>query len=196
MKLLEVLSVDYPETEILVSFPNDWLYVVSFPHHETTYYVARRPESHERTKGDHFAGLPRELNLSLGIYKQYQMFQPWPTPLFAAEWDPGKQEGRLLGQVKDQVRFQPVGWSQVWQSPTEAVLWECYVSTWVQQRPGWQEQLATFWQAVERDIAVQRIYTHPHDPAFQQGYTEFLGQLGYGPHPEYAEWWGKTIEQA
>jgi hypothetical protein len=45
--------------------------------------------------------------------------------------------------------------------------------------------------AVERDIGVKRIFTEPREPTFEEGYPEFLQQLGYAPDPNFEQWWSK-----
>jgi hypothetical protein len=51
-----------------------------------------------------------------------------------------------------------------------------------------------FWQVVERDMGVNRIFTQPHEPTFKEGYTEFLSGLGYSPDPDFGHWWSKRSE--
>jgi hypothetical protein len=43
-------------------------------------------------------------------------------------------------------------------------------------------------------MAVNKIFIHPHEPTFEEGYTEFLKSLGYAPDPEFERWWSKLIK--
>ena len=87
-KLITLASSDYPTaSEILVSFPDEWELVRTFHRGEVPLYVAAFPTSHEQTRGDHFFGLPPEINHSLTDYRLYKPFEPWPQPLLQVEWD-------------------------------------------------------------------------------------------------------------
>ena len=87
--------------------------------------------------------------------------------------------------------MQPIGQAQAWTGETFGVLWEGYAFETLRQQPNWQEELALFWRAVENDMQVQTIFTQPHEPAFEEGYTEFLNGLGYAPDPNFERWWRK-----
>jgi len=71
------------------------------------------------------------------------------------------------------------------------VLWECFGFGNQRAQQNWQAELATFWQAVENDMGVRKIFTEPHEPAFEESYTEFLSSLGYTPDPDFERWWSK-----
>ncbi len=43
-------------------------------------------------------------------------------------------------------------------------------------------------------LGVTRIFTHPQDPAFNEGYADFLVDLGYGLDATCSEWWSKYDE--
>jgi hypothetical protein len=79
----------------------------------------------------------------------------------------------------------------MWRGEQAAVLWECYGFEPLRQRANWPENLAAFWQAVERDIGVSRIFTQPQEPTFREGYPAFLSRLGYAPDPDCDRWWSK-----
>ncbi len=79
----------------------------------------------------------------------------------------------------------------MWVGDTYGVLWEDYLFGSEQRQDYWLEKLTQFWQAVEQDIAVRTIFTHPHEPDFAGDYPEFLARLGYEPHPEFTQWWHK-----
>lgn len=82
--------------------------------------------------------------------------------------------------MKDlKIQMQPVGQAQVWRGEREAVLWECYLHE-TARATGWQEELAAFWRAVEKDIAAPKIFTQPQEPTFPEGYQAFLRQLVQG----------------
>jgi hypothetical protein len=83
--------------------------------------------------------------------------------------------------------------AQVWHGDRDAVLWECYMSEQARME-NWQEELADFWQAVERDVGVERFFTQPHEPTFIEGYRKFLRRPGYAPDTTYDSWWSKHLE--
>ena len=61
------------------------------------------------------------------------------------------------------------------------MLWEAYFHETQRRAANWQDDLYEFWRAVEEDMGVARIFTQPHEPTFEQGYTDFLSHLGYAP---------------
>jgi hypothetical protein len=191
-KLTVAAAKDFPGAEILVSFPNEWQLVQRLPPVDLPRYVAGFPPSYEKPRSDHFLGLPPEINRSLTTYRLYKFFEPWPTPLLQVVWDMGQNEGRVLDGCRLRVQLQPLGQAQIWKGETDGVVWEAYAYEMWRQRQGWPEELATFWQAVERDMNVPRIFTQPHEPTFEAGYPEFLSRLGYVPDPEFGRWWCKT----
>lgn len=192
-KLSVTATRDYPGAEILVSFPDKWQLVECLQQADRLHYVAGFPSSYEKPHRDHFLGLSPEINRSLTTYRLYKLFEPWPIPLLQVVWDQGKNEGRVLDGCQLRVQLQPVGQAQIWRGSTEGVLWECYLFESQRQQEDWQEELSSFWQAVERDMKVNRIFTQPHEPTFEPGHTDFLSRLGYAPDPECEHWWSKTI---
>lgn len=190
-KLAVTAAKDYPGAEILVSFPDQWQFVQRLRLTDLPHYVAGFPPTSEKPHRDHFMGLSPDINRSLTIYRLYKLFEPWPTPLLRVVWDGVKDEGRVLDSCRLRVQLHPLGQAQIWTGNTEGVLWECYAfETW-RRRDNWQAELATFWQAVERDMGVYRIFTQPNEPTFTEGYTEFLSRLGYAPDPNFERWWVK-----
>jgi hypothetical protein len=97
-----------------------------------------------------------------------------------------------MGDLKMQLR--PVGQAQIWKGQTYGALWECYFHETRRRTANWQAELCEFWRAFEEDMGVARIFTQPHEPTFEQGYTEFLGRLGYAPDQACHEWWSKIVE--
>ena len=192
--LVEAAAADYPGAEIVVSFPDAWQLVHRFRQADTRHYVAGMPPSPERPRGDHFLGLPREVNLSLNTYRLYKLFTPRSVPLFHVAWDSRVGQGRIIGASRQRVHLQPLGQAQAWQGETEAVLWEGFLFEPARQREDWPETLAHFWQVVERDLGANRIFTQPHEPTFEAGYTEFLRTLGYTPDPNQERWWRKECD--
>ena len=91
------------------------------------------------------------------------------------------------------VQLQPLGQAQVWTGETSGVLWECFFHGTRRGGVNWQEELATFWLVVENDMAVQTIFTQPHEPTFEEGYPDFLSRLGYAPNPDFEWWWSKEL---
>lgn len=191
-QLLEMASWDYPGAQIRVSFPEEWQLVERLKLGHKPLYVAGLSVSQERPRGDHFYGLSRELNRSLTEYRLYKLFDPRTVPLFHVAWDSRQGRGHIIGSTGWQVHLQPMGQAQMWRGETAAVLWECYGFESLRQRANWPETLATFWQAVERDINVPRLFTQPQEPTFRAGYREFLSRLGYEPDPAFNRWWSKT----
>jgi hypothetical protein len=192
LKLVEAVARNYSATEIVVNFPDQWEVVHQFNQGDRPLYIAKLPPSQERVRSDHFLGLSPEINLSLTEYQMFRLFEPWPQPLLHVAWDQTKGEGQVLGEAGLRVQLQSIGEAQVWKGKPHAVLWECYVYDTRQQQQNWQEELAQFWRIVEKDIGVQRIFTQPHDPSFEEEvYIDFLSLLGYAPDPDFERWWYK-----
>lgn len=189
--LADAVAKEYPGAEIAISFPDQWRLVQNFKRANTRLYVAGFPPSQEQTRGDHFLGLPREINQSLTTYRLYKLFEPKQVYQFAVSWDTRISEGRIIGGSGLRVHLQPVGQAQTWKGKTYGVLWECFGFSNQRERENWQEELATFWQAVERNMGVKKIFTEPREPTFEEGYTEFLSGLGYAPDSEFERWWSK-----
>ena len=191
-KLIVAAAADHPTaSEILVSFPDQYQLVHSFQRGDILLYVAAFPISHERPRRDNFFGLSPEINQSLTDYRMYKLFEPWPQPLFQVIWDRTQGEGRVVGQTDLKIHLHPLGQAQVWKGETHGVLWECFWHGTRQRQEHWQEELAQFWQVVEEDMGVKKIFTQPHEPTFEEKYTEFLSRLGYAPDPEFEHWWSK-----
>ncbi len=191
----EMLTVaaarNYPGSEILVTFPDRWQLVHRFRRGNTPLYVAGFPASYERTRPDQFFGLSPEINRSLDTYRQYRLFEPRPTYQFDMAWDSRTGQGQIVGGRGLQVHLQPLGQAQMWKGETNGVIWECFSHETRRGGTNWQEELAIFWQAVERDMEVKRIFTEPHEPTFEEGYTDFLSRLGYAPDSDFERWWSK-----
>jgi hypothetical protein len=158
---------------------------------DTLLYLAAMPPSQEWTRRDRFYGLAPEVNLELNTYRLYKFFQPLPIPSVVVSWDEATGTGRVerMGDLKMQLR--PIGQAQIWKGPTYGVLWECYFHETRRRAANWQDELYQFWRAVEEDMGVAKIFTQPHEPTFEQGYTDFLSRLGYAPDPVCSEWWSK-----
>jgi hypothetical protein len=135
--------------------------------------------------------LPPEINQSLTTYRLYKLFEPKPVYQFAVSWDTRIGEGRIIGGSGLHIHLQPVGQAQIWKGETYGVLWECFGFGNQRERQNWQEELATFWRAVEHDMGMRKIFTEPREPTFEEGYTEFLSSLGYTPDPDFERWWSK-----
>jgi hypothetical protein len=191
-KLIVAAARHYPGSEILVSFPELWEQVSSFKRGNIPLYVAGFPPSQERSWGDHFFGLSPEINRSLTTYRQYKLFEPQTTHLFVVEWNSYLGQGRIIGGGRTQVHLQPLGQAQMWKGEKFGVLWECYFFGGRRGGVNWQEELMTFWRAVEGDMGVSKIFTQPQEPTFPEGYTDFLRRLGYAPDPEFERWWSKN----
>jgi hypothetical protein len=97
-----------------------------------------------------------------------------------------------MGHLK--IQLQPHGQAQTWDGERYGVIGECYFHETRRREPVWQDNLIQFWQTVERDMGVEKIFTEPHEPTFEGGYTEFLSRLGYAPGPDYPRWWSKQIK--
>lgn len=197
-KLVTAVSKSYPEaSEILVSFPEHWELVQRIDQRMTKrvspLYIAAMPPELERPRRDHFAGLPREINLSLDSYRLYRFFQPWPMPTILVHWNPYLASGRVVGQKEMKLQLQDIGDAQTWTGPEFGVLWECFLHSRGRDLPDWRDTLAQLWQVVEQSMGVRMIYTAPHEPTFEEGYTDFLSQLGYAQDERYPLWWSKTL---
>jgi hypothetical protein len=192
-KLVDIVQRDYPAaSEILVSFPEQWEFVQSIGEGDRRLYVAGFPLSREHPTRHHFEGLRPEINITLLFYRLYKFFQPWPQPRLLIEWNEQAGQGRVAGYGNLHLQLQPIGQAQVWFGLNHAVLWEAYLQE-TRRRENWQDTLADVWQVVERDLNVSKIFTLPYDPAFEEGYQEFLTRLGYGLDRESPEWWSKEI---
>jgi len=189
--LVNTVARDYPGSEVSVSFPDSWQVVHRFRQMNKRLYVAGMPPSEERSRSDHFHGLSSEINRSLTTYRLYKLFEPRWTPLFQVAWDSRLGQGQIIGGGRNRVQLQPFGQAQIWKGERNAVIWECYLFEYGRERNDWRETLTTFWQAVERDAGVNRIFTQPHEPTFAEGYPEFLQTLGYAPDPDRERWWSK-----
>lgn len=192
-KLTVAVAIDYPTAaEILVSFPDEWEIVGALKRGNLPLYVAGFPPSQERPRADHFFGLSAEINRSLSTYRLYKLFEPWPQPTFPVVWDETKREGRILAGGHLKLRLQPLGQAQAWTGSRFGVLWECYLHE-AGRSDSWKEELTQFWQVVEADMRVNQIFTQPHEPTFETGYTDFLSSLGYAPDLDYKRWWSKLV---
>jgi hypothetical protein len=190
-KLIAAARADYPSAaEIRVSFPDEWQLIHAFNQDELPLYVAGMPPTQERSRADHFFGLPAEINRSLTTYRLYKLFQPWPRPVIPVMWDHVRGEGRVLPGGRLEVQLQPLGQAQIWQGEQASVLWECYLHE-TRRSATWQAELTQFWQAVERDMDVRTIFTQPHEPAYADDYPAFLSSLGYAPDASFPQWWSK-----
>jgi hypothetical protein len=193
-KLVAAAAEDYPEaSKINVSFPDKWKLVHPFTRGDTPLYVAAFPISNERARADHFYGLPAEINKSLTKYRHYRLFLPWPTPIIPVVWDTQAGAGQVVEGGRLEVQLRPLGQAQVWFGEVYGLLWECYLSEGSRQPETWQQELVTFWQAVEQDMGVNKIFTQPLEPTFDEGYPEFLSSLGYAPDPGFERWWSKYV---
>jgi len=184
--------MDYPAvSEVMVSFPDQWELVRPMERGDTLLYLAAMPPNQEWTRRDRFYGLAPEVNLELNTYQLYKFFQPMPIPSVIVSWDEATGTGRVekMGDLKMQLR--PIGQAQIWRGPTYGVLWECYFHETRRRATTWQDELCQFWRAVEEDMGVVEIFTQPHEPTFERGYTNFLSRLGYAPDPVCPEWWSK-----
>jgi hypothetical protein len=103
--------------------------------------------------------------------------------------------GRVESVDSVNIQLKTAGQAQVWQGESVAVLWDCYILGASQEATTDYEELRQFWQAVEKDIDVPHLLTLPYDPAFQEGYTDFLSSLGYVADPVTLGWWRKLWQK-
>ncbi len=198
-KLTVAAAIDYPTaSEIVVSFPDRWELVSCFRQQSKFYdnvrlYVAAFPPSEERSRPNHFSGLPPEINRSLTSYRLYKLFQPWPQPILPLAWDERKGVGRVLAGGSLRVQLQPIGQAQVWTGESCAVLWEAFLNETGRRGDAWPSDLAQFWYDVEDDLGVNKVFAQPREPTFERGYPQFLEHLGYTPDPDFERWWSKTM---
>ena len=78
-RLVTVLTIDYPDAEILVSFPEEWQYIFSFQHTDTSYYVARMPAILSPEDEDHWLN-PDETEPA----RLKSLLKPYPAHLMVA----------------------------------------------------------------------------------------------------------------
>jgi hypothetical protein len=195
-KLIDVAARDYPRaSEILISFPDQWEYVNTLTSKERVLYIGAFPWERSRPTRDHFHGLAPEINVSLVFYRLYKFFEPWPMPQVTVEWNSSQRHGRVTEVEGFQLQLQQMGQAQAWFGLTDAVLWECYFQE-TRRRGNWEETLAETWQSVEHDLKVNRIFTAPREPTFEEGYTDFLARLGYSLDLENPDWWSKRLVRA
>jgi hypothetical protein len=186
---------DFPQAaEVLVSFPDRWEYLETTRSPEHQLYIAGFPIERAHTSRDHFAGLSPEINVSLVFYRRYKFFQPRQMPTVFVNWDEQTRSGTVAGFGETNLQLQPVGQAQAWFGIDHALIWECYFDE--SQRHGdWQERLSAVWKIIEKDVGTENLWTAPHEPAFPEGYREFLSRLGYAPDIEHPFWWSKLTEQ-
>ena len=80
-------------------------------------------------------------------------------PSFYVLWDAMAEVGRV-GEPKDfKIQLQPVGQAQVWYGQRVGVIWECQLHETRRREAHWEDELFAFWQAVEKDIGVEKIFT-------------------------------------
>ncbi len=186
------MSLDYPAaSEILVSFPDKWELIHQMERESTPLYIAAMPPSQEQPRQGHFYGLTPEINSELTTYRLYRFFRPWLMPSVTVAWDEAAGEGQVVGGGPLTIQLQPLGQAQAWIGQTCGVLWENYLHETARRKANWQETLYEIWQAVEKNMEVGKIFTQPHEPAFEGDYTEFLSRLDYHPDPESPGWWSK-----
>lgn len=193
-KLIGATASDYPSaTEILVSFPEEWELVERMSRGNTPLYIAAMQPEEERPRRDQFYGLSPEINLTLTAYRLYKFFRPWPMPSIVASWNVATGRGRVERVDDLKVQLQSIGQAQAWFGETYGVLWECYFDETRRREPGWQEELAAIWRIVEKSMEVTKMFTQPREPAFEEGYAEFLTRLGYEPDASCPKWWSKAM---
>ena len=149
------------------------------------------PATQEKPGKHEFHPLPATINQSLTRYRHYKLFEPWPQPTLYVEFPEGESVGQVTGYGDLKLQLQPIGQAQAWFGTEYGVLWEAYLFE-TRRRGNWQEEMAHFWQAVEQAMGAQTVFTQDHEPTFEEGYTDFLRQLGYAPS-RYPRWWSKTI---
>jgi hypothetical protein len=178
-----------------VSFPEQWEFVQRIKREETAAYVATMPASQEMPQKNHFHGLPPAINESLTTYRQYKLFRPWFSPILTIGWNGSIGIGRVESVDSVYVQLKTAGQAQVWKGESAAVLWECYVLGASQDNLKGHEELRQFWHSVENDIGVTHLFTPPYDPAFENGYADFLSSLGYTADPLTPGWWRKLWQK-
>lgn len=112
-------------------------------------------------------------------------------PSIHVSWDETTGTGQVAGAGDLKIQLNSLGIAQAWYGQRVGVIWECYFSAEEIEEVTW----FAFWQAAERDMGVGKIFTEPHEPTLEEGYTNFLSRLGYAPDPDYPRWWSKVIEE-
>jgi hypothetical protein len=139
--------------------------------------------------------LPPAINESLTTNTHYKLFQPWLSPILTVGWHEVAGVGRVESVDSVHVQLKTAGQAQVWKGELTAVLWECYVLGASQDNSTEHEELRQFWQTVENDIGIAHLFTPPYDPAFENGYTDFLSSLDYAADPLAPGWWRKLWQK-
>lgn len=192
LRLIDVVKTKFPEaSKVLVSFPDKWEFIDTVKQEQNSIYVAGFPVERAFHGREHFEGLPPEINVNLVFYRLYKFFQPCPTPQVGVDWDSSPHLGRIKDLSGWRLQMQPIGQAQAWFGVDYALLWECYLEK-SPRSTNWQETLAELWQRVEQDVNAPTLFTAPHDPAFLEGYPEFLRRLGYAEDADYPFWWRKN----
>lgn len=192
-KLTEIARRDFPGArEVLLSFADQWEFLDVVERDSAPLYVAGFPIERAFNGREHFEGLPAEINVNLVFYRLYKFFQPWPLPQVTVAWDERKGEGRVVEDRGYNLQLQPVGQAQAWFGLTHAVIWECYFER-TGRAGNWETTLAEIWKLVEKDVRAPKIFTLPHEPAFEGNYRFYLQQLGYAVDAETQGWWSKTL---
>lgn len=191
LKLIDIARHDFPQaSETLVSSPDRWEYLDTIKTTDHQLYIAGFPIERTHTSRDHFAGLPPETNVSLVFYRLYKIFRPRQMPTVFVNWNAHAGSGTVAGFGDVKLQLQPVGQAQVWFGVTDALIWECYFDE-SQRRGGWEERLSEVWKIIEKDVSTENLWTAPHEPAYPDGYSEFLTRLGYARNTQYPIWWTK-----
>lgn len=192
--MVDVAAHDFPTaSEVLVSFPEAWELVDKLDTEAGLLYIACFPIERSRPTRNHFAGLTPEINVSLVFYGLYKFFQPWPMPTVRVKWDPRAGSGRVIGMGESKLQLQPVGQAQAWFGLTDAVIWECYAHE-LWRGSGGEQTLTKLWGKVEEDVRSPKLWTLPHEPTFEQGYTEFLAGIGYAQDAQCPDWWSRVVK--
>lgn len=190
-KLVDIVARDFPNaSRVQMSFSDKWEHVETIESERSSMYIAGFPIERAFSGRHHFGGLPPEINVNLVFYRLYKFFEPWPMPQVTIEWNASQRHGRIKDFNGVNVQLQPMGQAQAWFGVENTVLWECYFEE-SRRRPGWQEALGHAWQVVEKDVGTAKFFTAPHEPAFPNGYREFLKGMGYAQDREYPVWWSK-----
>jgi hypothetical protein len=136
-----------------------------------------------------------DIRLTIGLYnkpKQYADQEPAIGEVIDSYEKPGMKE-------------QEIGQAQAWYYSQDKtiVLWECYLYEFVRGASLVTDpNMRDLWQGFERFLHTQcvgaeRITTPANDPIAEtrEEYQQFLGTLGYKPHPTAKAAWSKAIEK-
>ena len=136
----------------------------------------------ETPDANHFVIISREDNLKINHYRHLRPVQPWPQPIIGVAFSE-QEPGRVTGTHKVDVMMNNIGNAQLWWGGDVGIIWEAYLDRFIRQRENFEALIHQLWQQCEEYLfaqGVKRIFTHNHDPEFDNDwYLRFLQRRGF-----------------